>query len=73
MYYVNTKRHAIPTAAREDAIYECYQAINAICFSRRWCMYGISGVYEEVRQPRSQGSLLPMGADRENPGNEVGN
>ena len=26
MYYVETKRHAIPTVAREDLIYKCYQA-----------------------------------------------
>ena len=26
MYYVKTKRHAIPTVAREDLIYKCYQA-----------------------------------------------
>ena len=26
MYYVETKRHAISTVAREDLIYKCYQA-----------------------------------------------
>lgn len=26
VYYVDTKRHVIPTVARKDAIYKCYQA-----------------------------------------------